>query len=191
MLFAAYGFCAVATIPARNIGDPSFSVANYFSYFTVLSNVLAIVVLAVGGLVDPTTPRWRWFRGAVTLYMVITAVVYAVLLAGIDVMLNDAWINFAMHRALPLMLLIDWIVTAPRATIGWRTSLMWLVFPLGYTAYTLARGPVVDWYPYPFLDPRIEGWVALVGGALLIAVAMAAMARAVGALAGIGARRDR
>ena len=68
---------------------------------------------------------------------------------------------------------------------------MWLVFPLGYTAYTLARGPVVDWYPYPFLDPRIEGWVALVGGVLLLAVAMGAMAWAVGALAGIGARRGR
>lgn len=39
--------------------------------------------------------------------------------------------------------------------------------------------------PYPFLDPRPEGWPALVEGVLVLS---AAMARVVGALGGIGAR---
>lgn len=191
LLFAVYGVAAVATIPLRNLGDAAFSVANYFSYFTVLSNVLAIVVLTVGGLLDPISPQWRWFRGAVTLYMIITAIVYAVLLAGIDVMLNDDWINLAMHRALPLVLLIDWICTGPRAAFRWRASLAWLVFPLVYSVYTLVRGPFVGWYPYPFLDPGTDGWPALIEGVLVLSVAMAVMARVVGALAGIGSRRGR
>ena len=39
----------------------------------------------------------------------------------------------------------------------------WLVFPLVWTAYTLIRGAIVDWYPYPFLDHRLHsiGVVAL------------------------------
>ena len=34
---------------------------------------------------------------------------------------------------------------------------LWLLFPAIYLAGTLIRGPMVDWYPYPFLDPRGEG----------------------------------
>jgi hypothetical protein len=32
-----------------------------------------------------------------------------------------------------------------------------LVYPLAYCAYSLLRGPQVDWYPYPFLDPDEAG----------------------------------
>ena len=31
-------------------------------------------------------------------------------------------------------------------------------FPLLYVVYSLIRGPFVNWYPYPFLDPRIGGY---------------------------------
>jgi len=34
---------------------------------------------------------------------------------------------------------------------------LWLLFPAIYLAGTLIRGPMVDWYHYPFLDPRGEG----------------------------------
>lgn len=86
-----------------------FSLVNYFSYFTIESNIAAAVVLIVGGLRDPQSRTWQTVRGAVTLYMVITGIVYAVLLSDVDVTLNDAWINAALHQVLPLVLLADWV----------------------------------------------------------------------------------
>jgi hypothetical protein len=35
-----------------------------------------------------------------------------------------------------------------------------MIYPLAYLAYSLIRGPNVDWYPYPFLDPDEVGGYA-------------------------------
>ncbi|MFE3292995.1 Pr6Pr family membrane protein [Rhodococcus sp. NPDC059234] len=187
---AVLGIVALAWIPLRNIDVASFSTANYFSYFTVLSNVLGVVALLVGGLVDPQSTRWQLFRGAATLYMVITGIIYAVLLANIDVTLNDKWINDTMHRYLPLVLLADWVLNPPRVRITDRQAVSWLWFPLVYGVYTLTRGPFVDWYPYPFIDPRTQGYLQMAIGLVVLLVAFVLMALAVNA-AGRWARRWR
>ncbi|MFF0814059.1 Pr6Pr family membrane protein [Rhodococcus sp. NPDC003318] len=188
--FAVLGIVALAWIPVRNIGVESFSVANYFSYFTILSNVLAATVLLVGAVVDPQSQRWQLFRGATTLYMVITGIIYAVLLADVDVQLTDEWINDTLHRYLPLVILLDWLISPPRMRIGDRQSVSWLWFPLVYGAYTLIRGPFVDFYPYPFIDPRSQGCLQMAIGLVVLLLAFVLMALAVNA-AGRAARRWR
>lgn len=185
LLFAVYGLTALLWIPIRNA--EGFSLANYLSYFTIESNILAVVVLLVGALRDPQSRSWQSIRGAVTLDMVITGIIYAVLLANIDVNLTDAWINSALHRILPLMLLLDWVFFAPRHRISEVQSLQWLVFPLLYGVYTLIRGPIVDWYPYPFIDPRHQGYLALMIGLVVLVAAMGLMALAVNAVGRLGA----
>ncbi|WP_433526307.1 Pr6Pr family membrane protein [Nocardia pseudovaccinii] len=63
-----------------------------------------------------------------------------------------------------------------------------LVYPLGYGAYTLIRGPIVDWYPYPFLDPRHQGYVSMAMGPVVLVIGFALLAVAVVALgAAVGA----
>jgi hypothetical protein len=59
-----------------------------------------------------------------------------------------------------------------------QTALVWLVYPLAWFAYTLIRGSVADWYPYPFVDVSRHGY----GGVLLQALVFTA-AFAVGAAA--------
>lgn len=62
-----------------------------------------------------------------------------------------------------------------------RQALLWLLYPLVWTAYTLIGGALVDWYPYPFLDPAQGGYgsvatyvgAILIGGALLCVVIVA------------------
>jgi hypothetical protein len=46
-----------------------------------------------------------------------------------------------------------------------------MAYPLAYLAYSLIRGPIVDWYPYPFLDPDEVGGYA---GVAAYCVAIAA-----------------
>ncbi|OZD09354.1 hypothetical protein CH275_03945 [Rhodococcus sp. 06-235-1A] len=188
VLFAALTAAALVSIVLDGLESPTFSLANYFSYFTVISNVLTVLVLTIGGVIDPRSARWQLFRGAVTLYMVITGIIYAVLLANIDVGVADPWTNNVVHRIMPVVLLLDWILAPPRRQMSESRSLTWLLFPLIYGIYSLVRGPVVDWYPYPFLDPREQGYLTLTVGLVVLTVAFALMALAVNAVGRLAGR---
>lgn len=169
---AGLAIAAIATSLSRGTG----AVVDFFSYFTIESNVLAVVVLLVGGLLDPRSTGWAYFRGAVTLYMTITGIVYAALLSDVDVQLTTPWINDTLHRYVPLLLLLDWLVNPPWPAVSRRAALGWLAFPLAYFAYSLLRGPLVDWYPYPFLDPRPDGYLTVAVTAVVLAAGMAVLA---------------
>jgi hypothetical protein len=39
-----------------------------------------------------------------------------------------------------------------KGSLSFRSVPWFLIFPVGYAAYTLIRGPGVNWYPYPFID---------------------------------------
>ncbi|MEU5407873.1 Pr6Pr family membrane protein [Nocardia asteroides] len=182
--FGVLGLVTLLWIPLRNIDSATFSLTNYLSYFTIESNVLGVAVLLVGGLAAPQSHRWQVIRGAVTLYMLITMVVYAVLLANIDVMLTDKWINDVMHRYLPLVLVLDWALVAMPRRLRVTPELIgqWLVFPLIYGIYTLIRGPIVDWYPYPFIDPRGQGYLSMTLGLVVLTLVFAVLAVAMASL---------
>jgi hypothetical protein len=150
------GLLAAATVAALVTAYVSI---NFFFYFTVLSNILSAMLMTGQAL----RPRWMStngsLRGAVTLYMSITGLVYAVLLRPIeaDVGLSDQWVNWVLHSLGPAALLIDWLLFPPRMRLARNALWLWLLYPAIYLAVTLIRGPMVDWYPYPFLDPRGEG----------------------------------
>lgn len=136
----------------------AFESLNFFFYFTVLSNILAAVLFASLAVRPDWMSSSGRFRGAVTLFMVITGLVYAVLLRPIeaDVGLTDQWVNWVLHSLGPAAALIDWLLFPPDPLA--RSSLwIWLIFPAAYLAVTLIRGPIADWYPYPFLDPSHTG----------------------------------
>ncbi len=170
---------AILWLPVREAGQPDFDLVSYFSYFTVLSNVMAVIVLAVGALGDPQGRRWQLFRGAVTVYMVITGIVYAVLLSNVDVGGQGTWTNEVVHRILPLVLFLDWVVFPSFRRIGDAQAVTWLWFPAVYGVYTLIRGPIVDWYPYPFIDPRAQGYLQMAIGLVVLVVAFVSICLAV------------
>ncbi|WP_280233061.1 Pr6Pr family membrane protein [Nocardia cyriacigeorgica] len=186
--FGVLGVLALAWIPIRAIGESGFSTSNYFSYFTIQSNVLGVVVLLVGALADPGARRWQAVRGASALYLLITGVVYAILLADIDVMLTDRWINDILHRLLPLVMMLDWVLVPVSLGRTGRLLGALLIYPAVYGAYSLIRGPIVDWYPYPFLDPREQGYISLGIGLVVLAGVFALLAVAVVALGGLASR---
>ncbi|RDI42759.1 Pr6Pr family membrane protein [Nocardia mexicana] len=190
VVFGVLGVVALVWIPVRNIGVAEFSLGNYLSYFTVESNILGVVVLLIGGLRDPGDRRWQLLRGASALYLLITGVVYAVLLANIDVMLTDKWINDIMHRVLPIVLVADWLLVPARLSVTGRLIGGWLIYPAVYGVYSLVRGAIVDWYPYPFLDPRGQGYISLLIGLVILAVVFALLATAVAGLGVMFGRRD-
>ena len=167
-------------------------IVNFFSYFTILSNLLAVVSLVGGALRGDRAPSRAWdlLRGQAVVMMTVTLVVYALLLADVDVNLDDQWVNVTVHRLFPIVVIIDWLIDPPVEPVSIRGSLVWLAFPLVWTGYTLVRGALVGWYPYPFLDPT-EGGYGTVAAYIVGILIFGAIVSAVVALAGTAMRRRR
>ena len=158
---------------AQGLGGSHWDTTNYFSYFTILSNLFAAGVLLAGALrrggQRPMT--FELLRGAAVMYMLTTGIVYAALLSGQKV--SIPWVNTIVHQVMPVVVALDWVVDPPRMWLPLRNTLRWLSFPLVYIAYTLIRGAIVNWYPYFFVDPNHSGgYLRVAGGCLAIGVGM-------------------
>jgi hypothetical protein len=173
VFFAGVALVAIATQLMSLAGQGTLDPVNYFSYFTIDSNLIAAAVLIVGAV------RWNrpsgafdLVRGAAVVYMSITGIVFTLLLSNTDVDTAIRWVNTVVHELMPLVLLADWLVTPPSAKLQLRQGLLWLSFPLVWIVYTIIRGAIVDRYPYPFLDPVNGGYGSVAVYCIAILVAM-------------------
>jgi hypothetical protein len=150
-------------------------VVNFFSYFTNLSNLFAAAVLLIGAVYllqgrEPT-PRDDLVRGASVVGMALVGIVFGVLLRHVDLGTLLPWVNVVVHYVLPVVVVLDWLYQPPKSLLAFVQVRYWLVFPLLFFAYTLIRGAIVGWYPYPFFNPaHVGGYlgIALYGVAILI-----------------------
>lgn len=138
----------------------AYTSINFFFYFTILSNVLAAILMLALAIRPNLVGTLATPRGAVTLYMTITGIVYATLLRPIeaDVGLVEPWINWVLHSLGPTAVLIDWLLFPPDRRLRTTSLWLWLVVPAAFLVVALIRGPIVGFYPYPFLDPREIGY---------------------------------
>lgn len=178
VLLALLGFSAVVTEIVTLIQRGHFVAANFFSFFTIESNLFACVVLLASAVAPARSRRLDLFRGASTVFMVTVLVVFAVLLAGLEASVLTAvpWDNTVLHQLVPVAVLLDWLLEPPSERIRPRDAVLWLAVPIVYLIYSLVRGPLVGWYPYPFLDPGRAGYgpVALVSLSIALFVVMVA-----------------
>ena len=172
--FAALVVAALAFMIVTLIGEGAFNPLNFFTFFTVLSNLLAAAVFFEGGRRQLTgsEPLSGMWRGAAVVYMTVTYVVFAVLLrdAQEDLQTHVAWVDSVLHRVMPIAVMADWLIDPPHRPIPFRRAAWWLAFPLVWTAFTLIRGEIDGRYPYPFLDPANGGYgvVALYSAAIFL-----------------------
>lgn len=172
--------------------------AEYFSYFTIQSSMIAIVVLIVGGVLALRHPvdsvAYTIARLSILAYAVVTAVVYNVLLRGIpdEGFVVSPWPGEIMHVWVPIFVLIDWLVSPGRAALRWTALRIVIIYPLAWLAFTLVRGALTGWYPYPFLEPDtgfLSVTIYILGiAAFIIAVGSIGIAWARRFPAGLGGR---
>jgi hypothetical protein len=168
---------ALTAIGYDAMAGPGVSDGDYFSYFTVLSNLFAVVMLLHGAL-SPAHTRSRTvelFRGAAVVYILTTGIVYLLLLSGHAP--AYPWVNAVLHYLMPVAVTLDWLFDPPSVGLNLaRTLVMWMAFPLLYVLYTLARGAIVNWYPYFFVDPhRNGGYLLVAGDCLAVGIGIAAL----------------
>ena len=143
-----------------------FSVVNFFSFFTNLSNLFAAAVLllgAIGFFVNPqrlnASTRIRYIS---TVNMAIVGIVFAVLLRDVDLGSLLPWINFVLHYVMPCVVVLDWLLAPPERRLRSADLMSALIFPVLYLGYVVLRGYSVNWYPYPFLNPVEVGGYGIV-----------------------------
>lgn len=182
---------AMITQIADTIIYDVFVPSEYFSYFTIQSSMMNIVVLIAGGVLAlryrSDTVLYTGVRSAITVFAVVTGVVYNVLLRGVPAegYVGVQWPTEVHHVWIPIYILIDWLFATGRARIGYRWLWVAVGFPIAWCAYTLIRGAATDWYPYPFINPATAGW----GSVIVYIVALAGFIVALAAVAITYARR--
>ena len=156
---------------------------NTFAFFTILSNlIVGATTLLLAVKPDQTSTVFKTFRLIGLVAITLTGIVYHVALASVlDLDGIHQFGNQLVHTVVPLLAVIGWVAFGPRGLTSARIAGLSLLFPFCWLAFTLIRGAVIHWYPYPFIDVTRIGygkailncfWVAL----LLFGLAAAATA---------------
>ncbi len=133
------------------------TIVQFFSYFTILSNLIVAVCFTVIS-VQPNANWGKFFlkpqtASAINLYIFVVGLVYNTILRwqwqpqGWQLLVDNL-----LHVATPIWFLCYWIVFVPKASLQYKNVWLWLIFPAVYCVYILIRGAIVNRYPYPFLD---------------------------------------
>jgi hypothetical protein len=133
---------------------------RFFSYFTILTNVLAALVLTGTMLGHRGTFFSRpSVQAAIASYITIVGLIYVTVLRHLWAPQGLQWLaDTLLHYAMPALYVLFWLVFARKETLSFRDILWWLIFPLTYITFVLIRGAPSGFYPYPFIDVSKLGY---------------------------------
>ncbi|MEU0534516.1 Pr6Pr family membrane protein [Amycolatopsis tolypomycina] len=138
---------------------PDGRVANLLCYFTIDSNLLVIATsaLVAVGAARGTVFTVLWLDALAGI--IVTGIVYQVALAGLHDLHGLAFFaDTLLHKATPILFVLGWLLVGPRGALTWRTVWWSLAYPLTWLAFTLPRGALTGFYPYPFVDADALGY---------------------------------
>ncbi len=203
IVFAVVGWSAIGlqyglamTAATRS---PLGSTVVFFSYFTILTNVLVALAMTAPAIA-PNSRLGRWtttegVRAAITMYATVVGVIY-------HLFLHATWnpqglaffANVALHYVMPAAMLLDWLLFVPKGRLRWIDPLKWLAFPLVFGVWTVIHGALIGWYPYWFIDIGVLGWgPAMINfaGLLVFFLIVGLIVVTIDRVLGHDARRDR
>jgi hypothetical protein len=152
-----------------------------FSYFTMTTNSLVAIYLAVVVFAPRSRDGQFFLRATVTAavaeYIAFVSIIHTLLLRAGENPEGLHWFtNNTLHLLVPVLFVIYWLVFAPRLTKEgwhresddgvvlskptpwWRSTWLWMLYPLAFFIYTLIRGAILGTYPYPFIDAGKLGY---------------------------------
>jgi len=119
----------------------AFDPTRFFAFFTIQSNLVGVAAflrLLVVGRRRRSRALER-LRGAATVYLTVTFFVVIFLLSGVDVKLQLVWVDVALHKIFPVIVVLDWILDPPMHRFGACDLVTWLIYPLIWTVLTVIR----------------------------------------------------
>jgi len=177
-----------ALLLERMNGDIAAATLRFFTYFTLLSNIVGAASFLFPSLAPKSAPG-RFFarppvRTAATLYLLVVGAVYHTILASRwDPQGWQLAADIALHTAMPIMMTADWLFITPKRDLRLTLIPPALAFPAAFGAFALAQGAMTGFYPYPFVDVGALGY-ARVALNLLVLLTLFAGLGAIMTLAG-------
>lgn len=172
-------FWQISDRVAHNLFRPT----EYFTFFTITSCLLTGVALVVSGLRvirnQDETKFLTLFRLTMTASMVIVGVIYNALLSDAAPDTRDIgydWPvlpNQMLHTYMPILVLLEWLLTRTALPLKIKTSFWVLVYPLTWLTFAITRGFITGWWAYWFIDPQygyatMAQWILTVAGFFVV-----------------------
>ncbi|WP_193039704.1 MULTISPECIES: Pr6Pr family membrane protein [unclassified Pseudomonas] len=164
---------------------------NFFSFFTVLTNTLVVVVLSYA-VVDRDSAAKRFFlaprvSSAIAVSIVLVSLAYNLLLRHLWQPEGFQFIaDELLHDVMPLLFVVYWWRCVPKGTLQCKHIGLWVLYPLLYFAYVLLRGDLLGQYQYPFFDVGTLGYPqvfvnagGILAGFVLIALAVVGLDKSI------------
>jgi len=138
-------------------------VVMFFGYFTILTNLLVSLALAIP-LLLPRSKSAKFLTepfvvAGIAASILFVSLAYQVLLRGlwnpqgVHLLADDI-----LHYLTPALFLIYWFAYMRSGVLNWRDPLVWGVYPTAYFIYVLLRGAIIGSYPYGFIDVTLIGY---------------------------------
>ncbi len=160
----------------KGVFSTTETVIRFFSYFTILTNILVAVCCTLIVLNIHSFFTRNTVLSAVAVYICIVGLIYNVILrkqwdpTGLQLIVDNL-----LHIAVPAMFLLYWILLVNKEQLKWKNILPWLLYPLVYLIFILLRGAAADYYPYPFIDVVKLGYVKALQNSGFVTIAFIAM----------------
>ena len=166
ILFIAGWFALAAQfylIIVNRVAPISETIARYFSFFTILTNLIVVGCCSFL-LLKPTSKAGNFFSKATTLtavavYISVVAIVYNSILRflwkpeGLQLVVDEL-----LHSIIPVLFIVMWFLSTRNGVLKWKSIYAWLIYPLVYIICILIHGAISGFYPYPFINVTEHGY---------------------------------
>jgi hypothetical protein len=187
---ALYAFAGVALAVFMSVRTPGHfnngieRELNVFSFLTVQSTlIVGATTLMLAIKLDRISIVFRAFRLIGLVTVTLAGIVYNVALVSVPEL--DGWTQVGhqlLHTIMPLLTVVGWLMFGPRKVISPRIAWLSALFPFSWLTFTLVRGAVIHWYPYPFIDVTRIGYVKTIRDCLFVSLLLFGLAAGASAL---------
>jgi uncharacterized membrane protein YeaQ/YmgE (transglycosylase-associated protein family) len=179
MLLALTAWFAVITQYELMVENRAASVTEttirFFSFFTILTNTLVAIYMTYqagrSAFSKIRMPDKAGTLTAITVYITIVGLVYQLIFQTWHPQGLQKVVDELLHSVIPALVVVYWFLFEKKKAISYSAISYWIIYPVCYLIYILARGAFSSFYPYPFVDVSHIGMQqTLINSAVLLLV---------------------
>jgi len=140
--------------------------ARYFSYFTILANVLVAGVAISAALRSEGFWSRASMRGLAALCIAVAMIIDDRVLPMSTP--AQVWAEVGLHFLVPIASLTWWLWWTPHGALRLVDAMKWMLFPAAFMTITYTRGVLTGEWLYPVLDVPTLGTALVARNALAV-----------------------